>query len=82
MNTCGGCNKKWTGMLACHCSNCHESFSGITTFDLHREATGERGRCKKPSRLGLVSNDRQLWAFEKETLKEEEVGNNGVCDIP
>lgn len=47
-NSCRGCNAAWTGNQACHCSNCHHTFSGITLFDIHRSQDGERGSCKSP----------------------------------
>ncbi|WP_439332433.1 FDXHR family putative zinc-binding protein [Saccharopolyspora antimicrobica] len=48
--TCGGCSSRWTGVSRCHCSGCHQTFSGVTAFDKHRN----RSKCREPSKLGLV----------------------------
>lgn len=29
------CGAGWSGLAMCHCSLCHETFSGVTTFDRH-----------------------------------------------
>ena len=31
---CGGCDNRWTGLRACHCSACHRTFTGIRGFDI------------------------------------------------
>lgn len=77
INTCGGCTKTWTGTRPCHCSACHETFSGITTFDAHRQANAHRGKCRKPSRMGLELNEKGQWCVPQ----EEEVIEDEVCDI-
>lgn len=48
--SCRGCDTKWIGLRVCHCSACHVTFTGVTTFDMHQV----RGRCKHPTRVGLV----------------------------
>jgi hypothetical protein len=45
--TCSGCDSSWTALGLCHCSACHQSFSGLTLFDLHRVG----GHCLHPSAL-------------------------------
>jgi hypothetical protein len=77
VNTCGGCDKNWTGTSRCHCSACHETFSGITTFDLHRQANSKRGKCKKPAYIGLVKNDKGVWSVPQ----EEEIIEDEVSDL-
>lgn len=46
--TCGGCDAEWTALNAAHCSACHEAFSTVRLFDLHRSAVGEHGSCIAP----------------------------------
>lgn len=43
--TCSKCPAEWTGATMCHCSACHETFTGITLFDAHRI----RGACADPA---------------------------------
>lgn len=75
--TCGGCTNTWTGTSRCHCSACHETFSGITTFDAHRQANAHRGKCKKPAYMSLEKNEKGIWCVPQ----EEEVTEDEVCDI-
>lgn len=56
-----GC--EWTGRGACHCSACHQTFTGLTAFDKHRAGVGD-GPCRTPDSIGLVHNDiRHMWQF-------------------
>lgn len=56
MNRCRkGCT--WTGLSRCHCSACHETFGGITGFDMHRRGS----RCSGPENLGLKQNGAGIW---------------------
>lgn len=41
-------NPTWTGSRPCHCSACHETFSGVELFDRHRDRRGEHGHCRDP----------------------------------
>lgn len=50
LNSCGGCPHKWQGTQACHCPTCHYTFSGESTFKLHRSG----GMCLDPRAVGLV----------------------------
>lgn len=61
--TCSGCAARWTAPSACHCSGCHETFSGIALFDRHRStAGGEHGSCLPPGRLcGTVTGERVMF---------------------
>ena len=72
VNTCGGCDKNWTGAARAHCSACHETFSGITTFDAHRKANAHRGKCKKPIHMGLEKNENGIWCIVQEELVIED----------
>lgn len=47
----------------CHCAACHVTFSNLTLFDRHQVVSYKRRtiRCKSPSKLGLVQNDRGTW---------------------
>lgn len=54
--TCGGCDNTWTGVSRCHCSACHQTFGGISTFDQHRK----RDSCLQAESLGL-ENVAGVW---------------------
>lgn len=53
------CDARWGGLLASHCSACHNTFSGIIAFDKHRL----RGKCVDPESRGLVQSDRNYPCF-------------------
>jgi hypothetical protein len=56
---CGGCDNTWTGLSMAHCTVCHQTFTAVTGFDLHRR----RGQCRKPESIGLVYNPvRRAWS--------------------
>ena len=55
--TCGGCTTRWRGISRCHCGACHETFTSITGFDMHRKA----GRCVPPAAAGLIQRSDDLW---------------------
>lgn len=48
---CGRCNNRWGGTSTCHCSGCHETFTGLTAFDQHRTGSHTHGtrRCLPPA---------------------------------
>ena len=72
VNTCSSCVKEWTGTSRCHCSGCHETFSGITTFDSHRVSNTGRGKCKSPNHMGLEQNEKGVWSIPHEEVTEDE----------
>lgn len=41
------CGKGWNGYNTCHCTTCHETFTGIAGFDKHRLA----GKCLDPATM-------------------------------
>jgi hypothetical protein len=46
------CKAKWSGVNSiAHCGACHETFSSVLLFDLHRSAVGEHGSCRWPERI-------------------------------
>lgn len=53
------------GSRVCHCSACHETFSGIYAFDMHKLMDG----CRKPSDCGLIRGGDRVWHWPpKESL--------------
>ena len=52
--TCGRCPAWWTGLGSAHCVGCHESFTSVSAFDLHRRG----GECRHPADVGLVPADK------------------------
>ena len=77
---CHGCGRRWAGLAECHCAGCHQHFSSVSAFDLHRVS----GECIDPaghSRLvvrsgphgvvwGQPSSDRQDGLFPLATAAE------------
>lgn len=59
-HVCNGCALRWAGANTAHCSSCHRTFSGITTFDQHRRG----GSCTDPAGVGLELSSRsyECWA--------------------
>lgn len=49
--SCRGCDTRWTGTSRCHCSGCHESFSGLALFDAHRRDVNGVGTCLDPATI-------------------------------
>ncbi len=58
--TCGGCSNTWGGLAMAHCSVCHDTYSGITSFDRHRN----RGKCVNPE---TYKNEDGELVFERRT---------------
>jgi len=54
------CDRKWTGFNQAHCSSCHEHFSTVKNFDLHRpgkvRADGTAA-CGKPAEMTRTKRD-------------------------
>lgn len=63
---CGGCDSVWTGAARAHCSNCHITTGGVTSFDAHRKQYGERGSCIDPATLGLVQTEKGIWSVPQQ----------------
>lgn len=63
--TCRDCKKIIIGHKPEHCPECHETFGGTYTGDLHR--VGQHGvnrHCLTPAQMeakGLVQNSRGYW---------------------
>lgn len=55
---CSGCDTRWVGVSRCHCAGCHETFSGATSFTLHRR----HGLCLDPWSVGLTDAG-GIWRF-------------------
>lgn len=52
MTKCATCGVEFGGLNTCHCTakGCHETFSGIQSFDQHRKYR----KCQRPQTVGLV----------------------------
>lgn len=63
--SCSGCTRRWTSLRLAHCANCHRSFSGAWTFDVHRHmgsTDNERGVCIDPEEItSLELRDDKVW---------------------
>lgn len=64
------CGKSWTGLKMAHCASCHETFSTVTTFDLHRVGYVDSRHCLVMPALrdsvGLWQNEYGTWFAEGE----------------
>jgi hypothetical protein len=51
--THGECGAEWqqSGNKTGHCSGCHRTFSGISTFDAHQRIVDGRNVCLDPAEL-------------------------------
>jgi hypothetical protein len=62
---CSRCPKRWSGSKTAHCPSCHETFSGPSAFDLHRD----NGKCTAPRGMknrGLAVQERagySVWGY-------------------
>ena len=56
------CGAEWGGHQACHCGECHRTFSSLTWFDRHRRG----GTCTDPAGLGMRLNKRECWTGSAE----------------
>ena len=55
---CRRCGAYWSGYRACHCPTCHNTFGGVTGFDLHRMG----GDCRPLENVDLTWNpERGMW---------------------
>jgi hypothetical protein len=64
-HSCSGCSLRWDGLLTCHCTGCHRTFTGITACEKHRTGTHAKGRyCLDPAVVGLIDAGRKYacWA--------------------
>lgn len=61
VGTCGRCGSRWTSRRIAHCSGCHRSFQGVSVFDRHRSAVGERGACLDPAGLPGIRLVGDVW---------------------
>jgi hypothetical protein len=67
-NSCAGCDARWSGTATAHCSVCHRTFSGVTSFDRHRRD----GRCTDPAGLGMrpvAGRAYECWGFPEEATR-------------
>lgn len=56
------CGARWTGPGRAHCAadDCHQTFGGVTSFDVHRK----NGTCLDPAVLGLILNAKGIWVAQ------------------
>lgn len=56
--SCGRCGQRWGGTLTAHCSGCHQTFTGLTAFDRHRDGDHAKStrHCRTPHDVGLELN--------------------------
>lgn len=57
---CAKCPNRWGGLNTAHCSACHQTFTGITAFDKHRDGNhaNDTRHCVHPTTVGLVDAGR------------------------
>lgn len=59
--TAGCCSARWTGLSAAHCSACHETFTSVSAFDLHRRKAVCLSPTLTPADIGMVTAARD-WS--------------------
>jgi ribosomal protein L34E len=79
-NRCG-CGASWTGANVSHCGECHQTFTGVSSFDDHRAGKKPHngkgfyrpsGHCYDPKDTGQSQNAKGNWGFpDKEKDVEE-----------
>ena len=84
MYSCGGCENRWGGLAQAHCSQCHQLFSGITSFDRHRR----NGKCLDPAKIKNADGELVLelrtngvtpvWAFPTDIDYNERFARSGA----
>lgn len=52
------CTQGWSPGRRCHCMVCGENFTVVANFDKHRKD----GQCLPPESIGMVLNERGIWA--------------------
>jgi len=55
------CGKSWAGYRAEHCTICHETFSGTTAGDKHRQGPFTARICAPPDSVGLHRDPQGIW---------------------
>jgi hypothetical protein len=64
------CGARWSGYNTSHCAKCHNTFTGLDSFDAHKPITG----CLDPASIGMVLAEGrayEAWRFpEKEPTDE------------
>ena len=57
---CARCTNRWTGLNTAHCGNCHETFTGPSAFDKHRDGSHSQStrHCLHPTTVGLIAAGR------------------------
>jgi len=82
---CGRCDNRWGGTSTCHCSGCHETFTGLTAFDQHRTGSHTHGtrRCLPPAEAGLQDAGRHYpcWGNPGDGTKWWGTRQYGAADV-
>lgn len=67
MHGCARCPNLWGGFNTSHCGGCHQTFTGLTAFDKHRDGSHSAGtrHCVDPATVGLIDAGRTYpcWGF-------------------
>ena len=58
---CLTCGKTWSGHRRCHCGTCHQNFSSVSAFDVHRR----NFKCRPLAETKLVPVS-GYWSFPGE----------------
>jgi hypothetical protein len=64
---CNKCANVWQGHSTAHCGACHETFTTLTVFDMHRKGTYEPDtrHCETPQSVGLVKSNRGYPCWQR-----------------
>lgn len=64
------CGARWSGSNTSHCGKCHNTFTGIESFDAHKPVTG----CLDPAEIGMVLAEGrayEAWRLPVPSTEEE-----------
>lgn len=60
ITVCAKYKAQWSGYKTGHCAACHQTFTVVSAFDLHRVGSHSKGErhCAEPAAVGLVDSGR------------------------
>lgn len=87
MHECARCENRWGGLNTAHCGACHETFTTVRAFDMHRAGSHPEGtrHCVSPASVGLVKSGREYpcWRMPGEwPALPHGQDSDGLSDAP
>lgn len=65
------CHAEFSGLKTAHCSVCHETFTTVNAFDMHRKGSHAKNtrHCVSPSSVGLVKANRAYPCWQRPLIR-------------